>query len=125
MNTSKESKLNRLVTSVASGTCNATAYFAEQGYSYRLLHNYEESGWLEFLERGAFIRKGDQVDWFGGLYAIQKQLKKKIHVGGKTALLLQGYGQSVPLGKEQVHLFGPSNETLPKWFTVHKWGADI
>ena len=36
------------------------------------------------------IRRFDQVDYLGGIYALQSQLGKTIHPAGKTALSMQG-----------------------------------
>ena len=57
--------------------------------------------------RNSGARAGDRVDWIGGVYALQQQLRLPIHIGGKTALEMQGYAHFLPLGKGQfVWLFG-------------------
>jgi hypothetical protein len=78
------------------------------------------------LGTGAYIRSGDVVDWRGGLYALQDQLGMSIHVGGRTALELQGRAHSVPLGeKKKVILISDRMEQLPVWFRKHAWQADV
>jgi len=87
-----------------------------QGIPPSLTKKYCDSNWIISVGRGAFARKGDSVDWKGGLWAIQEQLGHNIHVAAKTALLILGYGHYLPLGQETVTLFGLPNLKLPSWF---------
>lgn len=66
------------------------------------------------------------MDWTGGLYALQSQLGIPVHVGGKTALEMQGYGHFVPAGEGgAVYLFGDPGTRLPVWFLRHAWGVRL
>ena len=87
---------------------------------------YVQTGWLERLGKGAFKIAGDKVEWTGGLYAIQRQLGMAVHVGGKTALEMQGYAHFLPLGKGYlVYVFGAPGQKLPSWFRRHSWNVKI
>ena len=78
------------------------------------------------MGRGAFVRSGDTVDWRGGLYALQSQLGLTVHVGGRTALELQGLSHFVPLGRqEKVILVSDQPEQLPAWFENYPWNASL
>lgn len=65
------------------------------------------------------------MDWPGGLYAIQNQLKLDIHVGGKTALQLKGLAHFLPMELKKIFLFGSSGQKLPSWFKSYDWDVEI
>src|SRR5712691_11882401 len=49
-----------------------------------------------------------------------------VHVGGKTALEMQGYAHYLPLGKGAiVALFGTPGTRLPAWFQQYDWGVEL
>jgi hypothetical protein len=71
------------------------------------------------------IRQFDQVDYLGGIYALQSQLGKTIHPAGKTALSLQGKSHYLELSTKRVQLFGNHNENLPQWFKNRDWEVSV
>jgi len=108
------------------GTVATQSWLNSQGVYRQLSEAYVRSGWLTRIGRGAFIRKGDKVDWAGGLFALQKQLHLHVHVAAKTALELQGYGHYVPLGADRtVSLLGSSGSRLPAWFLAYPWHVNV
>jgi hypothetical protein len=122
MDSHSTSKINYLVTNARKGGVLTAGYLRRMGFSYELLRRYEKSGWLDSLGYGAFKLHGDKVDWLGGLWALQTQAKKKIHVGGKTALELKGFAHYLKQRVTKVYLFGPEKEALPLWFNRQDWG---
>ncbi|AIF81172.1 hypothetical protein I862_03055 [endosymbiont of Acanthamoeba sp. UWC8] len=65
------------------------------------------------------------MGWHGGVYAIQKEEKPPlIHVGGLTAIILQGSGHYIRF-KEAIQLFGQYKVNLPRWFKQYKWEEPI
>lgn len=121
----KGSKLQKLLATWPAGTVFTTSWLEAKGYSRFLLNQYRTSEWLEAVGRGAVARKGDKLDWLGGLYAIQSQLKLPIHLGGKAALGRQGSAHFLGLGREAVTLFAAPGTRLPSWFTAHDWNVQI
>ena len=118
MNTHKPSKINRLLRAWPNGTVGVQSWLSKQGISKDLAKSYVKSQWLERIGKGAFIKAGDQVDWLGGVFALQKHLNFKIHVAAKTALELHGHGHFIPLGKGYlVRLFQSTEEkrSPPDW----------
>jgi len=100
-----------------SGIVAVQSWLSEQGISPLLTTWYLRSGWIESVGRGAYKKAGDNVSWAGGLYAIQRYLKKDIHVGAKTALEILGQSHFLKLGSSGAYfLFGPKKELLPAWF---------
>jgi hypothetical protein len=77
MNTEKKSKINTLLSTIPSGVALTTAWLTKQGYSLDLQKQYKKSQWLNSIGTGALIRNGDQVDYLGGIYALQSQLGLK------------------------------------------------
>ena len=125
MTTGKESKLNRLLNTQPLGVVLTTAWLVEQGYSLDLQQHYKRSLWFDSIGKGALIRHSDQVDYLGGVYALQEQLGSSIHPAGKTALALQDKAQYLELSTKRVQLFGGSDESLPLWFKKWDWGLSV
>ena len=75
MSIENKKKLNHLITNWKHGTVALASYLNEQGYSSGLLQKYKKSCWLHSPVLTIYTLFGDQIDWQGGLYAIQKQQK--------------------------------------------------
>lgn len=91
-----------------------------KGFSDQLVQKYCHSGWLRRIGVGAFVRQQDKVLWQGGVYAIQQQLRKPIHIGGLTALELKGLAHYLELSsKKNIYLYNTSSRKsqLPGWFS--------
>ena len=125
MTTKKETKLKSLFKSIQQGNVITIALLENLNISDDLRMYYLESGWLEAIGRGAFKKPGDVIEWYGALNAIQEQIKTKVHVGGITALDLQGFSHYIRLSNEILYLFSPQRTRLPKWFTKYNWNAEV
>lgn len=125
MSTEKESKLNRLLSTQPSGVVLSSAWLADQGYSLDLQKRYKKSQWFESIGTGALIRHGDQVDYLGGVYALQALLGLSVHPAAKTALSMQGKAHYLELAPKSVQLFGGSDDGLPLWFKNRDWGVGV
>ena len=125
MNTEKESKLNTLLGAQPSGVVLSSAWLVEQGYSLDLQKQYKKSQWFDSIGTGALIRHGEQVDYLGGMYALQSQLGLSVHPAGKTALSLQGKAHYLELSARKVQLFGGKDDGLPLWFKKRDWGLSV
>lgn len=120
----KETKINLLLQHWPSSAVMLTSWLEQYGVSRLLLAKYKKSKWVETVGKGAFKRTGDTVNWRGGVYAIQAQAKLPIHVGGLTAVSMQGAGHYIRF-KQVIQLFGQGAVTLPKWFRSYNWGESI
>ncbi|KUG23047.1 ynd [hydrocarbon metagenome] len=107
------------------GVVLTASYLNSQGIDGQLLARYKKSGWLESIGDGAYVTRGDKVDWRGALSAMQSQLKLPVHCGARTALELQGYSHYAFSQTRDVFLFGPSGQKLPLWFLKHDWGVSF
>ncbi|MFT5664806.1 MAG: hypothetical protein ACI9JR_002211 [Gammaproteobacteria bacterium] len=125
MNTERESKLNTLLSTQPSGIVLSSAWLAAHGYSLDLQKQYKKSQWFDSIGTGALIRHGDQVDYLGGVYALQSQLGFSVHPAGKTALSLLGKAHYLELSTRKVQLFGGNDRNLPLWFKKRDWGLSV
>lgn len=116
-----ESKINQLLQTLPKGVVILASWLTKQGYSHALQQKYIRSGWIESIGQGAFKRTGDKITVFGALYALQSQAKKDIHIGGPSALALQGFSHYVEMEQRELFLFSPHGFKLPVWFTSYRW----
>jgi len=126
MGSQNDSKINRLLKEWPQATVVTRAKLDKLGISRQLTIKYVLHNWIVRIGTGAFTRSGDQVDWRGGLYALQTQLGLSVHVGARTALELLGFSHFVPLGEqEKVILISDRPEQPPTWFRNHPWKANL
>lgn len=125
MGLQNESKINQLFASWPDGTIKTTAWLEKHGLMRQLLYKYKRSGWIEAVGSGAYKKRGDLIEWPGGIEALQKQMGLKIHVGGRTALDLHGKAHYLKFGKTSLSLVGKSGTKLPSWFKKFLWKAQI
>lgn len=116
-------KLNELFKAWPSGTVAVQPWLADRQIVRQLANKYVTGGWVEKIGSGAYIRSGDQVDWQGGVYALQQQLDLKIHVGGLSALELLGKAHFIPFSHNHtlyLYIYERSlDRHLPKWLIEH------
>lgn len=121
MSTSPGIKINHLLQQHPQGTVLLSSWLVNQGYSHDLQHRYLKSGWLTSLGYGAMKRTGDTINLNGALYSLQSQAEKNIHIGGRTALGLQGLSHYLELYQKETLLFAPGGTNLPFWFKKIDW----
>jgi hypothetical protein len=84
-----------------------------KGFNRPRIDYYLRSGRLEAVARGAYRRPGPPLKWEHVTYSLQL-LGYPLHVGGRTALELQGSAHYVPLGGvHDMHIY--STRRLPSW----------
>jgi hypothetical protein len=125
MSAHNESKINSLLASHPLGSVLCSSWLVSQGYSLNLQKRYKKSQWFDSIGTGALVRHGDQVDYLGGVYALQSQLGLAIHPAAKTALALQGKSHYLTLSEKHVQLFGGKDEALPLWFKKRQWKTQV
>ena len=78
-----------------------------------LVDYYLRSGGLEAVAQGIYRRPGPALKWQHVIYSLQ-ELGYTVHVGGQTALELQGLAHNLPMqGLKRVQLYGVNK--LPGW----------
>jgi hypothetical protein len=109
------SKLRGLMSMWPMHTALPSALLKERGFSGSLIQKYVSSQWLQSLTRGVFARPDDRVDWSGFVWGLQQCYP--FHVGGKTALELQGKAHFVKLREHEIYLFSPRGYKFPSWLS--------
>lgn len=125
MRSERGSKINRLLSSQPAGIVLASSWLGQQGYSLDLQKQYKKSQWFDAFGTGALVRHGDQVDYLGGVYALQAQLGLTVHPAAKTALSLLGKAHYLALAGKSVQLFGGKKDYVPLWFKKRDWGLKV
>jgi len=121
MSSYKELKINQLLQEIHPDTIILASWLHAKGYSYELQRKYKESGWLESVGTAALKRRGDEVDLFGAVYALQKQAGKNIHIGGPSSLVLQGFAHYIKMNEKAVFLFSDIGFKIPSWLKNSSW----
>jgi len=85
------------------------------GVSTQLAARYVESGWLVRLGQGVYAFPNDQFGVYGAIGFLQSRVAG-LHVGGKSALELQGVRHNVT-SQDRLVLWGDARFALPDWFT--------
>ena len=113
MNRQNRNKLNQMLQHWSESGLRTAASLRAQGISSALLHHYVQRHWLEQAGRGVYRRPSDTPGWAAALHTVQQAEGLPVHVGGLTALTLQGYGQY--MGERPLFLYAPPRTRLPAW----------
>ena len=105
-------KINQILSDWIPGDVHTLKWFAKKGVGQRTAHQYYESSSLEKIGSGVFSRKGDKLHWAGAVRSMQEELGLKMHVGGFSALSLQGVGHQVSF-ERRIELVTNSKFNLP------------
>lgn len=115
MNRFSSAKIKNILHDWPTGMVVTYSWLAAYDVYPQLVDHYVKYGWLEKLAKGAFAKLGDKPTWAGAIYALQQQLYLPIHIGGRTAIEIQGYGHYARL-KPRLDLYAQSGVKLPAWF---------
>lgn len=114
-------KIKNLLDSVPPGALVDSKWMRRHEVADSLYHDYVMRGWLARLAHGLFIRPESNyapekpLEWQVVAASMHKIMEVNFHVGGITALTLQGYGHYVPMGdSERVEFYG---DNLPTWLS--------
>lgn len=126
MTTQNQSKLNQLEAQLPEGLLVDAAWLTNRGYSTSLRSQYVKAGWLEQPARRVYRRPRGALSWQQVALSLQTLLERKLVVGGRTALELQGYAHYLRQTETEIHLHGPTKPASWLWdlkldatFVVH------
>lgn len=109
-------KLNQLQQILPEGLLANAVWLRKHGYASNLVAYYAARGWLESPARGVYRRPGATLKWQHVVASLQNLLDLPVHVGGLTALDVQGKSHFLRLsGIQTVHLY--SRKSLPSWLS--------
>jgi hypothetical protein len=118
-----KTKINSLIQLLPRGSVLLPSWLLLQGYSYELQQCYRKSGWLKSIGKGAMIKSGDPFVLAGALFALQNVEKLSIHIGGRSALELQGLAHYLQINSYETTLFINDRAKLPLWFESNDWNT--
>ena len=107
--------IKRLQTSLPRGAPFDLTTLASIGVSPQLAARYAEGGWLVRLAHGVYAFPNDDFGVHGALRFLQQRVPG-LHVGGKSALALQGVRHNLGT-RDPLVLWGDARFALPAWFT--------
>jgi hypothetical protein len=106
--------IKKLQTSLPRGMPFDLAALEAIGVSAQLAAYYAETGWLDRLGQGVYAFAGDTLTAHGAVKLLQTRVSG-LHVGGKSALALQGVRHNLAR-QETLVLWGDTRFALPLWF---------
>ncbi|MBV6886431.1 type IV toxin-antitoxin system AbiEi family antitoxin [Xanthomonas campestris pv. spermacoces] len=112
---SRHQVIKRLQTGLPRGAPFDLATLAPLGVSAQLAARYAEGGWLVRLAHGIYAFPNDDFGVYGALKFLQQRVPG-LHVGGKSALALQGVRHNLG-SRDALVLWGNTRFALPTWFT--------
>jgi len=113
-------KINQLVGNWPKGTVKTVKELRELGYTPQLLKVYSNSKWIVSVVGGMYKLYHDDINWQGVLYGLQKKNNTTLHAGGKTALVLKGYGHYLSPTEGRAYLFSDRKENFNVWLSKFK-----
>ena len=121
MNGQNQGNIKTLLESVPAGFLVDSTWLTTHGIGRRSAYAYVKRGWLERVARGVYRRPGPgpsgsgMLDWKICLLSLQHIMRHDFHVGGTTALHLQGYDHYLRLGgNAPVWVYGKVPAWLPR-----------
>jgi Transcriptional regulator, AbiEi antitoxin, Type IV TA system/Transcriptional regulator, AbiEi antitoxin N-terminal domain len=111
--------IKKLQTTLPRGTPFDLGVLGSIGVSAQLAAHYAESGWLDRLGQGVYAFAGDTVTAHGAVKLLQTRVVG-LHVGGKSALALQGVRHNLAR-QETLVLWGGGGGGSDKRFMLPAW----
>jgi hypothetical protein len=108
--------IKRLLAELPRGAPFDLATLSQSGVSPQLAAHYAREGWLVRLAQGVYAFPNDDFGVHGALLFLQKRVPA-LHVGGKSALALQGVRHNLG-SRDTLVLWGDNRFALPSWFTA-------
>ncbi|MHA2216999.1 MAG: type IV toxin-antitoxin system AbiEi family antitoxin domain-containing protein [Candidatus Hodarchaeales archaeon] len=91
-------------------------WFKTKGFNRMVVDYFVRSGKLERVGHGVYRRPGPPLKWEHVVYSLQ-EMGSPVHVGGRSALDLQGMAHYLHMGDMQtVELYGVNK--LPDWLSA-------
>jgi hypothetical protein len=110
----RKNLINSLQTAIPRGMPFDLAVLARIGASRKQAAYYVKHGWLMRVGQGVYAFPGDEITLHGATKLLQVWVQD-LHVGGRSALDLQGVRQNLAAHGRLV-LWGTERFALPQWF---------
>ena len=120
----KMGKLKKLIQELPKNAVILDKWLKERDISNSLKQKYLQYGWLKSIGRGASHLSNNTPSWQNAVVAMQEN-DDKLHIGGKTALALQGVEHFISEQLDHLYLYGQPKQKLPVWFLQYDWQLQI
>ena len=114
-------RLKFVLEQVPTGFLVDSRWLDANGVARSSAHDYDREGWLERVTRGVYRRpyphtdSAELRDWKIPVLSAQRIMDYDFHVGGTTALMLDGHDHYLAFGRgPDVYLYGDVPNWLPK-----------
>jgi len=112
-----------LLKRVPEGLVTSRKKLLDLGFTSSSVDFFLRTGKLESVAHGIYRRPGPPLKWEHVVYSIN-ELGYPVHVGGRSALDLQGFAHHLPLtGMIHIHLF--SSIKLPAWVSSNEQSYNL
>jgi hypothetical protein len=118
-----QTKINKLTQMLPRGQVLLASWLVTRGYSFELQQRYRKSGWLKSIGKNAMLKSEDPFMLAGALSALQNMENRNIHIGGRSALELQGFAHYLQINSYETTLFENDKSNLPFWFYNNDWNV--
>ena len=112
---SRHGLIKRLQEELPRGAPFDMAALRQLGISDQIASRYVKEGWLVRVGHGIYAFPKDELTPHGMVKLLQSRVEG-LHLGGKSALALQGVRHNLST-REQLVLWGDARCELPQWFT--------
>ncbi len=113
--TSQHSPIKRLHAGLSRGAPFDLDDLRRLGITAKAASYYAREGWLDRIGHGVYAFPGDDLTPHGMIKLLQNRVEE-LHVGGRSALALQGTRHNLR-ARERLVLWGNARYALPEWFT--------
>lgn len=93
-----------------------SSWLEKQNISAKSIYDHKKYGWLDSINRGAFIKNGIKPTLLAAISAIQYQTDYNLHIGGYYALDQYHNIRHFIRQNLKVKLFTSERQSLYKWF---------
>ncbi len=119
-------KINKILAKWLPGDVHTLRWFESHGISQRIAYGYSKSGALRKIGPGVFSLPDDKLNWRGAIRAMQEELSAPVHVGGRTALELQGAAHNITNAmRPRILIIATKRVAVPTWVKDNDWNADL
>jgi hypothetical protein len=120
------SKINKILAKWLPGDVHTLRWFESHGVGQRIAYGYSKTGAIRKIGHGVFSLPDDRLDWMGAIRALQEELALQVHVGGRTALELQGATHNIAgAATPQITIITTERIAVPTWVKDNDWSADL
>jgi hypothetical protein len=115
-------KINRMLLEWGESEVHGLTWLEQRGITGKMAYKYCQSGYLQKLGGGAYLKGQSKKEWMALLSMLQLEMNLPLHLSGKTALELQGLGHYGNLSdRPLINILTKKRVKFPNWASSHDW----